>query len=1028
MAPNESRRVVHRLLRARDWQDRPQFQDVLDWWSGGGTGVCALTGIGGSGKSAIVERFLQVVPGGYPEHPRVPKDQGLPAPERLFVFSFYDAPSPDSFFAELGNWLAADSDHQRDSYHRILQRLPGAGPVLIVLDGLETVQEDGSRDRVLGRISDGRLRDLLGRVADGLLENTSLLITSRFRLYDLLAARAWYLRDIAVERLEPAAAVRLLRARGVALGSDQSLLRLARDQGLHALGVDLLGGYIARFCGGDPGNYQPPALDGTRGQEFDPAVAEIREQERRFGRLTEQYRGALAEHEPVALAVIERMSLFRLSVDARTLASIFTGAGRETIAGPELASITEDELVRILGYLVEMRLLERTEVQVADASLYRYVSHPAVRDAFSLGLPHDLRQRCHRALSDGLLSDVPSVSMASIRGALSQAGLSVAYVSDPDDLDTYEEAIFHTVRAERPEQAFRIYSDHLGCFKSLGLRHGWYERGERICRCIAESLDDADLPSAERWMILYDDWGRFAVALGQLHLASLHFDRCIGIAKARNSTYMEALTAVRLADVRLLEGRLTEALALYTGAQELSSEQVLRFVAVPGAAFANTVLGNVTTALAQFEETLALQVEMFDKDKSLFGLRGVHHLILLRHLRRDDAALAIAEHNIETVGRRHSAVAQCQIVMAEIHAGRGETEHAFELLDAASEWAVVRDAIESLCWCALVRARILLDLPPPSAEGGAERLREVAARIEDGLHIAVQSGYGIYRVDLLLERARLHLRRGHADAATRDAEEALNRAGDYAWGVATGLRLRAEALLLTAAQVGSDEAVDRAKEDLHSALERWRDLRDPDPANDNFVHPDTGVRYNSRARDTYETLVRLERGSLTDYPLEPFTDDGPATTAKRAEMGDTTVFDVFLSHNSQEKPVVRRLGEALKKRGLTVWLDEWELRPGLPWQDALEEIIGKCRSAAVCVGENGIGPWEDPEMKALLRRFVDDRKRGQVVPIIPVLLPGAPGDVRLPTFLNEFSWVDLRAGMTKDQLDRMQWGITGTKP
>ncbi|HEX3150476.1 MAG TPA: toll/interleukin-1 receptor domain-containing protein [Gemmataceae bacterium] len=139
-------------------------------------------------------------------------------------------------------------------------------------------------------------------------------------------------------------------------------------------------------------------------------------------------------------------------------------------------------------------------------------------------------------------------------------------------------------------------------------------------------------------------------------------------------------------------------------------------------------------------------------------------------------------------------------------------------------------------------------------------------------------------------------------------------------------------------------------------------------------------------------------------------------------------FDVFLSHNSKDKPAVRSLGEALKQRGLTVWLDEWELRPGLTWQDALEDIVTGCKSATVCFGGAGVGPWEEPEMQALLRRFVNDKKVGAVVPIIPVLLPGAPADVKLPLFLEAFTWVDLRQGLTVDGLERLRWGITGLKP
>ena len=96
---------VHPLLRARDWQDRPQLDQVCRWWPTGGAGVCALIGIGGAGKTAITDRLLQVLPGALPPHPDVPKRPDLRPPQRLFVFSFYAAPNPDSFFAALGDFL-----------------------------------------------------------------------------------------------------------------------------------------------------------------------------------------------------------------------------------------------------------------------------------------------------------------------------------------------------------------------------------------------------------------------------------------------------------------------------------------------------------------------------------------------------------------------------------------------------------------------------------------------------------------------------------------------------------------------------------------------------------------------------------------------------------------------------------------------------------------------------------------------------------------------------------------------------------
>ena len=61
-------------------------------------------------------------------------------------------------------------------------------------------------------------------------------------------------------------------------------------------------------------------------------------------------------------------------------------------------------------------------------------------------------------------------------------------------------------------------------------------------------------------------------------------------------------------------------------------------------------------------------------------------------------------------------------------------------------------------------------------------------------------------------------------------------------------------------------------------------------------------------------------------------------------------FDVFLSHNSSDKPLVEQLSNLLRGRSLRCWLDKWELRPGFPWQEGLEEGVAASRAVAVCVG------------------------------------------------------------------------------
>lgn len=132
-------------------------------------------------------------------------------------------------------------------------------------------------------------------------------------------------------------------------------------------------------------------------------------------------------------------------------------------------------------------------------------------------------------------------------------------------------------------------------------------------------------------------------------------------------------------------------------------------------------------------------------------------------------------------------------------------------------------------------------------------------------------------------------------------------------------------------------------------------------------------------------------------------------------------FDAFLCHNSADKPAVRKLRGSLSSMGITAWLDEEQLRPGRPWQVQLEEQIGAIGSALVMVGESGLGPWQDIELRAFLSEFVN---RG--CPVIPVILPGTVDVPPLPIFLRQFMWVDLRQ-TTPDPYQQLKWGITGVR-
>jgi hypothetical protein len=133
-------------------------------------------------------------------------------------------------------------------------------------------------------------------------------------------------------------------------------------------------------------------------------------------------------------------------------------------------------------------------------------------------------------------------------------------------------------------------------------------------------------------------------------------------------------------------------------------------------------------------------------------------------------------------------------------------------------------------------------------------------------------------------------------------------------------------------------------------------------------------------------------------------------------------FDVFLCHNSEDKPAVRDIAQQLAKEGIKAWLDEEQIRPGTSWQTAIGEQIEGIKSAAVFVGESGLGPWQNEEIQGLLSEFVERKCL-----VIPAILPSAKTTPKLPWPLRNLNYVDFRA-TDSHPLHRLIWGIIGKKP
>jgi hypothetical protein len=132
------------------------------------------------------------------------------------------------------------------------------------------------------------------------------------------------------------------------------------------------------------------------------------------------------------------------------------------------------------------------------------------------------------------------------------------------------------------------------------------------------------------------------------------------------------------------------------------------------------------------------------------------------------------------------------------------------------------------------------------------------------------------------------------------------------------------------------------------------------------------------------------------------------------------VFDAFLSYNSGDEDWVVTVKDALEKKGVKVWLDRNQIRPGDRFVTVLEEALKSVRSVVVVVSPGSLRSlWvQDEYHRALTLSNADPNK----LRLIAVLI----GDAEPPGFLANRDWVDFRdATRFTERLDDLAFGITG---
>jgi transcriptional regulator with XRE-family HTH domain/tetratricopeptide (TPR) repeat protein len=763
---------VHPLQRAPHFVGRAGPLASLEAFRSGASPtprVVAIVGVGGSGKTALVERFL--------------REGAAPAGEGgTFVWSFYEDRRIETLLARALAYFANEpAGGEGGRLERLVEAL-GAGPRhLVVFDGLEVVQSEGGNGRALGEIDDMSLRRLVRAFAAGLGE-ARLLLTSRLRPADLEPWEGSEVQTIVPGELTPGESKSLLRAWGLG-GDEPALEALAEGVGGHALSVAVLGSYGSAFLGGDSRRAGALVLDEA---SRDDARA------RRLAGLLEAYARSL---EPLERDALARLSVFGNGVGLDRLTEL--GAAGGPIAGA-LAGASESAIARALGRLERLGLVYRSGSAPAH-----YTAHPFVREFFKAFLDAP-PERVHEALRSTLAARLE--------------GRPGGRVAEPGTLDALEALFHHTIEAGRADEAWTIYERGLGGFSNLGLRLGAMARGARLLRRFArdgapERLRPGIGPGLGA-TIAYD-WGLYAGALGDLELACRCYEAQRGLVESADAgparADVLAMNRRTLAYTHWLRGDLGRAAELLDASLAAGREADSLFHLSRGYSLLAAVehdRGRPGRALACLERARTY-------DPTPVARRAFWEAELRLALGQALACEALARGGLAFCEQRGwpGHVAHGRALLGESALALGDEGSALASLERARAWALESGEVEMMLRSRQLAARIAL------ARGDAAGARREA---RFGLDLADFYGFRPFAVRFRVLATEADLRSGalgHAEARAREAL-ALADACDYAWGRADALH----ALGAASAALGHRE---QAREALGDALALREELGHP---------------------------------------------------------------------------------------------------------------------------------------------------------------------------------------------------------
>jgi tetratricopeptide (TPR) repeat protein len=698
-------------------------------WADDGTRVVSIVAMGGAGKSALVDAWLQ----------RLQKD-GWRGAERVFGWSFFsqgssNVASGDTFIAAALEWFGDEDPSAGSAWEKgeRLARLVKKHRTLLVLDGLEPLQAPPGP-------GEGKLRDqgVAALVRELSASGRGLcVISTRLAVDDLAAREAGAAPRIELERLSDEDGARLLEALGVR-GSKGEREEAAREMKGHALALTLLGSYLADACGGEV----------RRRKEIGPLEEDARHGEH-AKRVMDAYVRWFGDGPEVA--VLKLLGLFDRPADE--------GCLRALRAEPAIPGLTEP-----LAGMSELRW-NQTVAKLRRAHLVAEAlpgepgtldAHPLVREHFGARLRAQAPE-AWRAGHGRLFEHLQRVAPPLPEDTVAMAPLYAAVVHGCH-AERRQEALDEVFwkRVDRGEEFFS--SAKLGAFGAeLGMLAAFFDPPWRH---VAPGLTDA------AGAFVLSGAGFALRALGRLDEAAEPMQLGLEKAIAQEDWKNAAAVAGNLSELHLARGAVDAAIASARQAVALAGRSGDAFQRIVGRTTLADSLhhaGQIDEARALFEEAEALQKSRQPTYPLLYSVQGFQFCDLLLDegqiedvLDRAGQALEVATHNrwLLDIALDHLSLGRARLLLA--------------LRDGTKNFAAARTEIdEAVCGLRQAGAQEFLLrglLARAELHLAAADLDAAQRDLDEAFAIATRGGMRLFETDAHLGFTRLALAR--ADPAT----------------------------------------------------------------------------------------------------------------------------------------------------------------------------------------------------------------------------------------------------------------------